>query len=696
MFVICKNKSNRCGNARIEVAALGRMPQKQRAAWQETLNALASRYTSPTQIYGCTWVLALWMHARENNARLYPWNPRTPRQASGLLTRLRRLVYEQVSVRRLRLTTVTNRWLNFLIAAKQVATLGSFPKVEWSSPGIRGYPMVNGVDARSRATEGTIACEQQLPVSYRVEQDNFHSALLVPVSITASDEDYLSEYETDLASAIEHFKCAAQREFRHLQKKTALGKRFIEVCPFSNLRPLLGGTRSSNGRLLPKYIDPENGRHLFDKRDGHPHVHRHLVAYIHSEQAGIPEPYVSHGHVVSSAVSKYVRHYGPKKLAPYLGLLTARLAIPLVILLLLDHPKINVESLIYAELDDENNSVILLSDVGDKGETTRLTVDKPRGKSEKHVLLTSLGAEIISWVVQHTAAARKHMREEGRDDEARRLWIGLTLPTGYRVGALSRGMMREAFHRCFSAQKFRKSSHSRQKVAAHRDAEDFVRSHSALSKWVGGVTLKSLRVSSGVLAWFKSGGDVMVAAEMFGHKDIMTTLCNYIPRALQIAMYEREVRRWQNLLIVACKTNGNDLQRGTDFETEAEFKVFLRGLFEGAQSGDRDSLVGRIQTLINGVNSTAETPLMCAESDSRAMLIDDELRLADAFLYVDAVRNRAKVPLQGLASASADRADQMWVDITDAILAPLLDSQRRLSNLAHRSRSLADKQTSQA
>jgi hypothetical protein len=57
-------------------------------------------------------------------------------------------------------------------------------------------------------------------------------------------------------------------------------------------------------------------------------------------------------------------------------------------------------------------------------------------------------------------------------------------------------------------------------------------------------------MNSGVLKFLEADGDLVVAARIFGHRSVKTTLGHYVPNALRIALFERQVRRHQNRLIV--------------------------------------------------------------------------------------------------------------------------------------------------
>lgn len=63
-------------------------------------------------------------------------------------------------------------------------------------------------------------------------------------------------------------------------------------------------------------------------------------------------------------------------------------------------------------------------------------------------------------------------------------------------------------------------------------------------------SLEKLRVTAGLLEWYRFGGSKEAAAEKLGNS-VSTAVSNYIPRELQDALYRRRIRRFQDILIVA-------------------------------------------------------------------------------------------------------------------------------------------------
>ncbi|ELA9814906.1 hypothetical protein QRL17_000917 [Vibrio parahaemolyticus] len=88
---------------------------------------------------------------------------------------------------------------------------------------------------------------------------------------------------------------------------------------------------------------------------------------------------------------------------------------------------------------------------------------------------------------------------------------------------------------------------------------------------------KKLRATEGVIRWYDSGGNPAVAAKYLGNSEAVS-IRNYLPKELQLAVYNQRVRRFQNVLI-ASATNGEDYQiKALDLQNETELKDYLSRL----------------------------------------------------------------------------------------------------------------------
>ncbi|MDO2211854.1 hypothetical protein Q2457_25500, partial [Escherichia coli] len=77
--------------------------------------------------------------------------------------------------------------------------------------------------------------------------------------------------------------------------------------------------------------------------------------------------------------------------------------------------------------------------------------------------------------------------------------------------------------------------------------------------WRDKINFKAIRVNVGVATYLNTDGDLVATAKAFGHKHIRTTINNYIPLALQRAIFERQIRRHQNLLITSAMNEESEM-----------------------------------------------------------------------------------------------------------------------------------------
>lgn len=692
LTIRCENPAVQRGYSLVNVDVLNQMAAKERDDWIHALRQLAARYQSPNEVSNAVKVIRIWIAKRLTDPTHYPLTPSTDRETLRLIKRLRRAVYEGMVSEHRRLCSANGTWRAFLKAAALAARRGALPYIDFESPSIAPFLHIQPDAARMRAANGHSFFENEVPANFSAEEDSFHSGLLVPISITLSDQQYLADYQKRLQQALDAFSSAAELEFRHLVRRRELGAAYKCRLPYAEVRAKFG-----HGSF-EKYKDPVNKLHMFDPAGGHPHVHRFLISYVFWQQGGYPRPYIRYARnadnrpvkaIAEEPIAKFVARYGVRRLAPYFGLLNARTAVPLLMLLLIDHPRINVHSLLRAEIEDSHGHPVLILPAGDNDQATRLTVTKPRARSKKQSILTDRGRRVIQFVLDITEDVRKKLREQGRYAEARRLWVGTTDSAGYRLGSLSINSMSRWFHRGKSSQAIRESNLQKSTYASGlRCDHDFVRTHPRLSEWIGLVTLKTLRASAGVMVWFRHGGDIRAAAEAFGHKDIMTTICNYVPKPLQFAMYEREIRRWQNLLIIAATGSHPQALPLTDFDESAELDQFIRGVTEDT-FGLHDkigTLIGRLDLLASDVRDLAETQGALEHDECEALLIEDPMRLAIAFLYADSMS------AEPVIRWDSDHEDslRLWVELTRALLGPLPDSLRAVTQLGKRARAIAD------
>lgn len=589
---------------------------------------------------------------------------------------------------RLRLQTVTAHWRAFLAAIRQLAIAGLFPTLEWQAVAYRPYKATHARVSRDQFQGGTLADASMVPGNLDARTDSYHTELLVPLSIHLNDDAYLRQYERTLTRSIEAFDVCAERELRALKRRFQLGQAYIQSVDYGAIMRTLDGRRNKRGDVagfVGGYTDPETGHHYFNPKGGHPRLIRHLVAMVFHEMGGLPKPWLINGKCVGPPQWMFVRDYGKTKLFPYVGILTARAAAPFIVLLLLENPRITVESLLNAKLDDKYGRTLLFSKAGDDGTVLRLTVEKPRARRQQHGCLSERGVEIFQWLMRFTEPVRRYLRAHGRDADARWLWLGATSSRNHDYGRLCFSQLTTGFHARLSKQA---NKRGRQRTLS------FVESHAELASWIGTARLRSIRVSKGVAVWFRSDGDPVQTAQAFGHRGLQVTLSNYVPNPIQNAMYERHVRRWQNLVICAASPQKSYLLAATDFSTTDQLHEFLRGLLAEARTANRDVYD---DTLLANILAIVEPDAMAKETlttehgdrNRQVLIMNDPDRVAVLLLYRE---HLLPAPNESLdrRDATTQSSPRMWLELASALCGNMLDDQIELRQLVSQARCRAN------
>lgn len=676
-----RNDGNKTGQSVIDISFLvDWLGLESATLLAESLLLTARRYVSPTPVYNARCVLQRWRAIGEQEG----WEPPSPESDPVRLLRqlntLRRTLFVGESERGLSLRTTVNKWRGFLYAIEDAVRHRALPSMSVHAPSVRTPPAKAAGLSGQDGVNGIVDV-RLLPKSFNRESDAFHEELLEPLSITHSDADYLNEYQSRLERALNSVRTCALQEFQELEAARVKGKALIAATDYAVLARSFvryGGTRRPT-----KYIDPSNGYHFFDERGGHPNLLGNLLCIAEVEMDGVPKPYdrtvLVDGKLRTETVHdgrfhwKFLEWFGKGRLLPYLGVMNSYAAVPCVLLLMLEHPRLNVLSLLRARLEDDAGKNILLSeDEVDGRPRLRLTVDKPRAGAEKSVLLTPLAQRVVERVLEWTAPVRKQMIADGRTSDARKLWVGMH-SIDYRLIVMSEKTFANSLR---SNPQFRSTG----KKANKNRATPFIERHHDLAPWAQRLTFKAIRVSGGVLEYLRSGGDLVATARAFGHKNVSTTIGHYVPEALRLAVYERQVRRHQNLLLAAAAPDESTARNVCDFHSLEQLHRFLEGVFSGgARAGGLVEKIGWFVRgeLVQGISATEDE---APESDRQLILCRDTFALAVAFRY--------REHLQGASNAFLDQPDpgtkvtpRLWCDFVDVLRAPLPDSMHELREL---------------
>lgn len=689
-FIIAPAPTMKVGHLRVSVGFIYEALPKQAAEdWCGVIQRFANRYARSTQVYALLTVIRLWL--KDSDPALCPRPTVQPENAAAMVKNLRRIHFETGVAKGKGIRTLNHEWSCFITFLAQASRSDLFPRLRYDSPSFSALPANKTRVTRNSAR--TLNEAAFVPRNMNRETDSYHEDLLVPLSLHLSNDEYLATYERELQIAVESFRSCALADFVLLKDLYREGEKLIESTDYKSIKCLLEAPRIKNGALKngreSGYKDPNTNKHIFDPDEAHPNLLGNLLSLVVNEMGGIPKPYQDHNQedpalkIVGPPHWAYVTKYGRHALLPYLGLLTPESTICMVVLLLLEHPSINVESLLNADLLDEHDQTILLSTAGDQDDV-RMTVDKARAGEQKHVVLTDLSYEIITWFLARTKTIRSLLREEERVAEARKLWVGVSR-CDFKVRAFAVSSMRAAFRR--------PGGHSCGKNRTRARQEPFLERHLQLNQWCERATLRSLRVSKGVLDWFKSQGDLTRAAQAFGHRNIRTTLQNYIPQPVIDAMYERQIRRHQNLIIAAATAGKPYNLVATDFSSYEELHHFIGTLLPPSQSeaeGGEETLLTRVQRILDPtISKQRSSGASTAQPQARVLLNNDPSALAIAILYREHLLTAPSTILDQ-PDVVTRTSPRMWLDLMSTVQADLPDALFELRELVASAKQVAN------
>ncbi|MDB6063743.1 MAG: hypothetical protein JWM78_3846 [Verrucomicrobiaceae bacterium] len=677
-YIHCNNPTTLDGSSMVSFPLISCLPLRIRGKWFEQVQKFALRYASPAPVYSARSATLLWIAENQRNPEQFPLLPTSSATFHTLLKNLRRACYEQIGSSRVSLSYASGQWLGLIILCKHLCEQKLLPYVDWNSGAYKAFPNRDPGELREAVRANVVTDLRMIPKKLSVESDAFHTDLLVPLSLHLNHQEYLDEYEKKLGDALDQFRNKALQECEQMQFKSELGKGFIE-----NISNDVDSDRSQFVASANLEASNFNANELASL----PFIADHLRV-VKSEMNCFPLPYISKLKLTGAPIkgARALAAFGKDKVLPYLGLMNARSAIPIIVLIMIENPRVNVASLLSAKIVNSQGQEILISNAGE-GEDFRISVDKPRAQSQMHSILSKNAVSYLNLVIEWTRPIRERLINEGRFEEAQYLWIGFVQSKTYTIGRLSINNLRNAFRVPLSRSIKKKEVYERTlKPRSTRSLPSFIESHPSLMPWATTATLKSLRVSAGVYKWFQSKGDIETAAKAFGHKDIKTTLGHYIPQPLQAAMYEQQIRRWQNILICAAAVGKDYLLEATDFSTTEELHVFISSFFSDSAVSPLSSttMSDRLPIIAQRVESF-QVEKFKAECSGKLVMAENPDPIALLFLYREHLLESYPSALD-IPDAATKTAPRLWLDFADALLTPKLDVQRPLVQLVEKAK----------
>lgn len=621
---------------------LGPCAQKRFA---EAITKHAREYSAAQTTYAVRKVLRFWHTLCAERGWAAP-NSRTCSESLALqISELRGEFYLSRARSGCAVTTITNEWSAFLRFLPILVACGAIGSVEARAAAFAA-PSKRLVIADREAAANSVRRLSNAPKSLNSARDSFNDNLLEPVSIIDGSTDYLSRYQQRLGGAIGSILRCAVKDFEGFELARQVGLEMIRQTTKREIVNLSFQTPKSTTRKMWSQFISENPNESL----------RLALGIVVHEMQGAPQLRVETDRVTkrskyadgSSACWDLVATYGKDDLLPYLGILSGRVAAVCLAILIIEHPVLNPTSLYRAKVERIGNGGSYITSDGLSGKPgTRLSVVKLRAGTEKSASLSPLSQRVLARVFEWSEPLRKRLRAEGRFEEANCLWIGIGLG-GNEVKAFGESTLRRALA---NTEKSRNLGIGERAVANRKQV--FMERHPELARWRRKISFKSLRMSSGVLKFLESDGDITEAARIFGHRDVDTTLGHYIPNALRIALFERQIRRHQNRLITQTEIDAGQLLRATDFSCIEDLHQFLSS--NGASAG-------RVADPVVSVVGTT--------NDSGLIIYRDPDALAVAMLYGDLLEN-ASAKFLDHPDARSGIAPRFWKDFIDRITAPL-------------------------
>lgn len=615
----------------------------------------ARGYSAVQPIYSVRKVLQFWRELGRAKGWPEPNSKMCGQTLTSQISELRGEFYAERTRRGCALVTASGEWSQFLRFLPDLVASRAICSIEASNASFAA-PRTALVIAKREAAANSVRQMKNAPVSLNRTKNSFNENLLEPISIIDGSEAYLDKYQKQLGQTIGTIlRCAVEdfEGFEHARLEglyqTSLVKR-EEITALRALPP-----NKSSWVAWRRYVDKNHADAL-----------RLALGVVTHEMGGVPR---SRGRlnvetrlredVEGSAGSwDLVACYGKNNLLPYLGLMTSKVAAVCMVILIIEHPILNPYSLYTAKVErDRSGGSYITSDGLSDNNGVRLSVEKLRAGMEKSTPLSPLAQRVLARVFEWTEPLRRIMQREGREAHANHLWVGLS-GVDYRIKAFGAGAILNAL-----GIRDRPPTTSNKKLRTR--VERFTDRHPELAPWKGRITFKTLRMSSGVLKFLEADGDLAEAARIFGHRAVDTTLGHYVPNGLRLAMFERQVRRHQNRLIVEALPDPKKLIQISDFRSIEDLHQFLSSIepLKAVGAVDRQS----------GVSQKA---------DSGLILYKDPSALAVAMIYRDL--------LQTASEKFLDRPDlrtgikpRFWRDFIDRITEPLPPAMADLSDLLH-------------
>ena len=248
----------------------------------------------------------------------------------------------------------------------------------------------------------------------------------------------------------------------------------------------------------------------------------------------------------------------------------------IIALLMMECPKFTYESLLSCKSEDKDGKTFLETNE----HSVSFTIDKKRAKQLKKENLSELSFEILSTLIE----MRDCHKELIPDKIKKWLFVSLAnqslakapyrIPQSYRISAWLTG---NTTKKCY----VKKGWNVNWLGTCYPSIEDVGLTRNTISH-------KKIRTTEGVLEFFRTGSVKAVSRKLGNTKKVV--LSHYLPEPLIAAYNTRQVRRFQNLLIVAATIDEDYLLNAVDFNNASELHSFIADMLAMDSKGSNPLL----------------------------------------------------------------------------------------------------------
>ncbi len=410
-------------------------------------------------------------------------------------------------------------------------------------------------------------CKSSL-VEKDLENNKASNKFVLDLSYSNCTEAFLDNIELDLRFRIDGIQdiCA-----RHWDSMKAVHKRGQELIDYIGVDRINHSLKAKDYKF--KHIETAYKKRIYLTNPNHKDGPAWSLAFLNyilqstnklnaiSSDSIAKSPFFAVSCTLLANIAKHLNnsenvpeYYAINVLHRHLGILHVTDCAAACVLLTIEHPQITSESIQECKLLSVNNNHYLLTT--DNGTNQIFSVDKPRAKTRKRMVLTPRAKDIVNYIIKSTEPIRNIMR---RNTDAN--WRYLFLVS-------SNGLLRASSNRSITT-----AINNQNGLSLYRLYGD---SFEKIGVSFNSLTLSRVRNTMGIIEWLKTGL-MCDASRKLGNSE---RVCreHYIPPLLLRKWNERLIRRFQQTLILLASPNEPYLLEGSDFSSISDLVAFITQL----------------------------------------------------------------------------------------------------------------------